>query len=177
MGRDATTLNGNRTMLAMGDPQVWILLAGVVILIFFLMRANRRRWTGGGASGTASTRQSLPTRQAADAAIEQLEELMAQLAELARETSAQIETRSAKLELLLDEADAKIKQIEALAVASTGAVVSPQPAPLEAPPAVKPEHRQVHELADAGQTPVQIASQLGRDVGEIELILALRRKS
>ncbi len=32
----------------------------------------------------------------------------------------------------------------------------------------------VHELADAGKTPVQIAQELGEQVGKVELILALR---
>ena len=34
--------------------------------------------------------------------------------------------------------------------------------------------RRTYELADAGRTPIQIAQQLGQNLGEVELILNLR---
>ena len=37
-----------------------------------------------------------------------------------------------------------------------------------------PRHAQVYDLADEGLSPPEIARQLGRPSGEIELILALR---
>jgi hypothetical protein len=39
------------------------------------------------------------------------------------------------------------------------------------------ERQSIYDLADAGKTPVEIAEETGRDTGEVELILALRRGS
>jgi len=38
-----------------------------------------------------------------------------------------------------------------------------------------PEHRNIFALSDSGQSAIQIAQQLGRPTGEIELILSLRK--
>jgi DNA-binding NarL/FixJ family response regulator len=46
------------------------------------------------------------------------------------------------------------------------------PAPFQ--PELDPRHAEVYALADQGQSAYDIANQLGRPRGEIELILALR---
>ncbi|MCG3179860.1 MAG: hypothetical protein BIFFINMI_02206 [Phycisphaerae bacterium] len=163
--------------LAMTNSQTWILVAGVAVLVFFLLRANRqklanRRAIGAPADDAADTRSGA---RAAQQIRDQLDELMVQLEELARESNATIETRSVKLEVLIEQADERIARMEQLlkdaqARPSAGPQADPGPAP------VNPEHEKVYNLADAGRTPVQIASQVGRDVGEVELILALREK-
>ncbi len=42
-------------------------------------------------------------------------------------------------------------------------------------PQIDPRHAEIYAWADQGRTPREIASQLGRPSGEIELILALRQ--
>jgi hypothetical protein len=103
---------------------------------------------------------------------------------MARQISAQLDTRTAKLELLIREADEKIA-----AMKSAGVRIAESPASIEvkadgpspgnpAPsPAVDSRHAEIYALADTGRGPTEIAEQLGRPRGEIELILALRPRS
>lgn len=158
------------SILAAAEWQYPILLGiGILVVGFAMLRMSRQRQlsrnstSGGGRSAIRS----------AENLRDQLDALMVQLEELARSTSAQIETRYAKLEVLLDDADRKISRLESLLAGEPGGQASGGAPP---PDAARPEHRRIHELADAGRTPVQIAQETGRDVGEIELILALRKK-
>ncbi len=104
--------------------------------------------------------------------------LLVELSAMARQITAQIDTRSAKLELLIKEADEKIAQLREM---TQGTRVSPyaMAAPI-APRSKAPEvpveaaHSEIYSLADEGRSPREIAAQLGRQDGEIELILALR---
>ena len=119
--------------------------------------------------------------------------LLVELSEMARQMTAQLDTRAAKLELLLKEADERIALLRTRG-ASTGyngddpradssaqngsdGVIMEASAPAEARPEQKtdPRHAPVYDLADEGLSPPEIARHLGRPSGEIELILALRR--
>jgi hypothetical protein len=115
--------------------------------------------------------------------------LLVELSEMARQMTAQIDTRAAKLEALIQEADEKIAMLRSLGhdVASRG---GPQGVLIEAKllesdavpmrpaedsvPSVDPRYAEVYDLADEGQTPQDIARHTGRPRGEVELILALR---
>jgi hypothetical protein len=116
----------------------------------------------------------------------QMQNLLVELSEMARQVTAGLDTRAAKLDALIREADEKIAALSALqssvsirrsddpAVQPTmSMVVAPAPAP---PCAYEPDprHAEVYSLADQGQSPSQIAGRLNRPNGEIELILALR---
>lgn len=105
----------------------------------------------------------------------QMTELLVELEQMARQMTAQLDTRARKLELLINEADQKIAALQS---ASDSSAMLPQFIPAEpaaAPRSVAdPRHARVYELADAGQAARQIAHQLERPQGEIELILALR---
>ena len=112
--------------------------------------------------------------------------LLVEMSDMARQMTAQLDTRAAKLELLIKQADDRIAAIKA---ATHGITTVPAEAPSpepeiishpvveRAPPppaAVDPRHAAVYELADQGLSPHEIAQQMGRPNGEIELILALR---
>jgi hypothetical protein len=108
----------------------------------------------------------------------QMQNLLVELSEMARQLTAQLDTRSQKLEVLLQEADEKIAKLQ-----NIGATIEPRPTPIEreawtippepAAPA-DPQHQAVYTLADQGQSAPEIARQLARPRGEVELILALR---
>ena len=123
--------------------------------------------------------------------------LLVEFAEMARQMTGQLDTRAAKLEALLREADEKIAEMRALAeghsvsgrgaqvlveakvreaaaVALTEAVAVGRLAFDDVTSGVDPRHAEVYELADGGQTAQDIARQTGRPSGEVELILALR---
>src|SRR5689334_19506265 len=110
----------------------------------------------------------------------QMQNLLVELSDMARQISAQLDTRTAKLELLIREADEKIAALQAAGgvlptqsstepAAETSLLVSTPP---EAP--IDPRHAEIYALADQGRRPTEIAQQLGRPSGEVELILALR---
>ena len=121
--------------------------------------------------------------------------LLVELSEMARQMTAQLDTRAAKLELLLKEADERIAILRSgepirrqnghhpLADSSAsgdaeGVIVEARAAGIAAlpEPKIDPRHAPVYDLADEGLSPPEIARQLGRPSGEVELILALRRE-
>ena len=116
----------------------------------------------------------------------QMNSALVELADMARQITAQLDARSAKLSALLDDADRKIEQLTRLsqqASASPPGLGSIASAPTDEikpgqPPAELEDarHREVYDLADQGLAPPEIAGRLGRPRGEIELILALRRR-
>jgi DNA-binding NarL/FixJ family response regulator len=94
-----------------------------------------------------------------------------------------LDTRAAKLDALIREADEKIAALTDLRNRTNGTQLGDQVPPNEpAPPKpnpydADPRHLEVYTLADQGQSPSQIAGQLNRPNGEIELILALRPRT
>ena len=111
----------------------------------------------------------------------QMQNLLVELSEMARQLTAQLDTRSQKLEMLLHEADQKIaslKQVTTIpAIGSDSRMSSTEKAAWtisEEPVAIDPRHQEVYTLSDQGQAAPEIARQLDRPRGEIDLILALR---
>ncbi|MCY2951916.1 MAG: hypothetical protein NTU53_08055 [Planctomycetota bacterium] len=107
----------------------------------------------------------------------EMSNLLVELSVMARQLTAQLDTRTAKLELLMQEADQKIAQLKQLTSGSASSSLpslDPSPVSAEPSPAIDPRHAEVYMLADQGRTPAEIAQQLGRPRGEVELILALR---
>jgi hypothetical protein len=119
--------------------------------------------------------------------------LLVELSEMSRQMTGQLDTRAAKLEALLREADEKIALLRSLGGGPgaagaggggpQGVLVEakllesdavPMPAAEDPTPIVDPRHAEVYDLADEGQSAQEIARQTGRPRGEVELILALR---
>jgi hypothetical protein len=102
--------------------------------------------------------------------------LMVEMLETARQMTAQLETRAGRLEVLIQQADERVAALKACtATANATASPSAQVAAndrTETPP--NPRHAEVWAMADQGRSPHEIARQLDRPSGEIELILALR---
>ena len=114
----------------------------------------------------------------------QMQNLLVELSEMARQVTAGLDTRAAKLDALIREADEKIARLASLQQAATNQPsptaaepLAPQPAPPPCAYEPDPRHVEIYTMADQGQTPSQIASRLSRPNGEIELILALRPRS
>ncbi|HEX8340397.1 MAG TPA: hypothetical protein VF624_05765 [Tepidisphaeraceae bacterium] len=125
----------------------------------------------------------------------QMETLLVELNEMARRMSAQLDTRSAKLEAIIKDADGRIAELRdlldaartagsAASAASFDAGASHGPADPVQPGCatsdvidIDPTHAKVHHLADDGKTVGEIAHALDRPSGEVELILALRPRA
>lgn len=114
----------------------------------------------------------------------EMNNLVVELSEMARQITAQLDTRATRLELLIKEADSKIAELQRLQnAAGEGAVSqpakpsapSPDPAPESSPESAEDlRYSEIYALADAGHSAQDIAQRLDRPSGEIELILALR---
>jgi hypothetical protein len=129
---------------------------------------------------------SRPTGLARQRSVERdMSNLLVELSEMARQMTGQLDTRAAKLEALLREADEKIATLRSLQSGGPphGVLVEaklleadavPMRAADDAAVAADPRHAEVYDLADEGQSAQEIARQTGRPRGEIELILALR---
>jgi hypothetical protein len=178
------------------DMTQWVVLCiGVLATLYLVMRGRTR----------AARRQD-PMARAASVGMglaqqrqveRDISNLMVEMLETARQMTAQLDTRAARLEALIGEADAKIEALRGAAV-----VANAPPAPVEALPAPEPSddvekvaaakappmapepkpetppdprHAEVYALADEGRSPGEIARSLNRPNGEVELILALRR--
>ena len=179
----------------------WLAIgAAIFLMAYFVLRpmAKRKQDPLGkmGDTGGSVARQRSVERE--------MSNLLVELSEMARQVTAQLDTRAAKLELLMREADEKIEALQRLqsSLPPAGAVTPPPAAPgqlvfrqsaaerdalmqpLDPPPQpphpppeqpqVDARHAEIYALADEGRSTHDIASHLGRPRGEIELILALR---
>lgn len=160
----------------------WLILGfGVFLMIYVVIRPFLRRKTD--PMDKPAFSRSLSQQRAVE---RQMENLLVELSEMTRQMSAQLDTRATKLEMLLNEADAKIallrqlkQNLESSGTFSRKTDGSENTSPVRSiePDEMDPIHAQVYTLADEGKTVSQIASTLARPSGEIELILALRQRS
>lgn len=195
----------------------WLLvIAGVLTILYALFRGSLKRKKD--PLDKPGPRFSLSQQRAVE---RDVNGLLVEMLEMARQITAQLDTRSTRLQLLIEEADRKMAQLKAMLPPSVAGVAdpgprvgqasslsadetggtpvlrlppaSPSPAAEEPRSAAEPPerdepmrvpaverqisqmHREVYDLADTGRSAHAIAQELGRPVGEIELILALRR--
>ena len=166
-----TTLTDERNLPLLG--------MGALALAYVVLRPMMRR------KRDPLERNVVESSMAQQRAVErQMQNLLVDLSEMARQISAQLDTRAARLQALLDQADQRIAQLRQL----TGAAPSDSSHPgTPSPPATSgetsaaaplsvasPMHTEVYTLADEGRGAKEIAARLNRPSGEIELILALR---
>ena len=166
----------------MNDSQLWVII-GVVLFatIYFvvlrpLMRKKKDPLDRAPAFSSLSRQRDVER---------QMQNLLVELSEMARQITAQLDTRAQKLELLIQEADQKIAQLKngranedattndsSQRESFTANGSSSQPVP----PPDDPRHAKIYALADQGRDANEIAADLSRPRGEVELILALRNK-
>jgi hypothetical protein len=164
----------------------YILLGAGAFLLFYvvlrpLMKRKKDPFERPPATGRLSQQRSVER---------QMESLLVELSEMSRQMSSQLDTRAAKLEFLIKDADERIgrlQQLQQSGPATTVPSFEPVPAVPSAPPTVAaaahhaeppheldPRHEEIYTLADTGKSIAEIATTLARPSGEIELILALR---
>ena len=178
-----------------------LLIIGLGMIAFFALARTRRRVARSQAKSSLSAQERVTQARGSHEVSDRIGELMAELADLARQINGELDTRTARLELLLREADRKIAVLK-----QTSVSVSTKMAALEAsgspgdeggdgdeagemagaedqgaenrdyPLPDTPGNRQVIELIEQGLSGSEIAERLGRPMGEIELIMALRGK-
>lgn len=160
----------------------WAVLAMVILAISYLLLRNSAKKKRDPLNSPA--RMSLAQQRSTE---RQMESLLVELSNMARQISSQLDTRAAKLEALIREADEKLEQLRDAQRSQppmSGRQQHFPPPPIEdrppmrliVPESVDPRHAEVYRLADQGQSAHQIAQRLNRPSGEIELILALRAR-
>jgi hypothetical protein len=155
------------------DPTKWILIAiGGLALAYVLLRPRLKKRDPLADTGP---RFSLAQQRATE---QSMQNLLVELADMSRQITAQLDTRSARLEALIEDADRKIEELRR--AQRSPAATAPlekdgalTPTQIEAAP-IDPRHAEIYALSDGGKSVHDIAQQLDRPRGEIELILALR---
>ena len=156
------------------DPTTrWLMIiAAVLTILYAVMRPSRRK------KDPLNRRDCGPTLASQRQVERDMNNLLVELSEMARQITAQLDTRATKLQLLIAEADQRLERLN-----SGGASGSPERPPshrhadVPAPPPVDARHVEVYVLADQGRTAGEIAAKLSRPSGEVELILALRDRA
>ncbi len=158
-----------------GDPTAkwW---AAIILAILTIVYATTRPWfRKKDPLGKPHKFGSLAQQRSVE---REMQNVLVELSEMARQITAQIDTRAARLEALIHQADERIAALNALPSAasppSKSELKSLAPEAAESAQ-IDPRHAQVYALADQGRSSKDIAQQLNRPSGEIELILALRR--
>ena len=169
------------------SPAQWAVICAVSLFILYtVLRSGRKKKADPLARGPGQA--SLSQERNVE---RQMQNLLVELSEMARQITAQLDTRTTKLALMIDDADEKAAMLQRLIdqcrAAHASAAAPPEVAPAEpASGAVESEpslaladasharHQQVYALADQGHSAPDIARQIDRPRGEIELILALR---
>lgn len=179
------------------EQTIWFLVGtGGLAILYLLMRPRKRK--------DAMSMPSFPLARQREVE-DQMSSLLVELSNMARQITAQLDTRAAKLELLIKEADEKLaalhnanrfigsatienragdlpREIDSPELAALSdarppaeSIVDPPAAPAAAMP-IDSRHADVYSLADEGRSAPEIARLLSRPAGEIELILALRAR-
>ena len=181
------------------DMTQWVVLCVGVMATAYLVMRGRLRKRHDPMARAASVGMGLSQQRQVE---RDVSNLMVEMLETARHMTAQLDTRAARIEALIVEADSKLAALNgALATQPAVAPASAAPAepkekptnaalaPVEEAPPVDepsapemtpetppdPRHAEVYALADQGRSPGEIARSLNRPNGEVELILALRR--
>ena len=191
------------------DSTQWVVLCVGVLATLYLVMRGRAKKPKDPFERTPSIGLSQQRQIERD-----MGNLMVEMLDTARQMTAQLDTRAARIEVLMKEADAKLAALKAATAAlpaapapaalasavvhSVGyatiaaeapitahvpapsalpAPAEPRPRPaksdnLELPP--DPRHADDYRMADQGNSTNEIARQLNRPHGEVELILALR---
>lgn len=178
----ASLLTGSTNTWFTGS-QALVLVAVVGITVLMLISARRKIRESRNTPRTYA-RDLYARLKEEKAAVSDVQEVMLELEQLARQIHGQIDTKFAKLETVIRDADQRIETLSRMVRKADGDQTidvtiddRSRPAEVEAPPIEdgRSQHAEVYRLADAAMGPVQIAQETGKTVGEVELILALRK--
>ena len=164
------------------DDSSLLVIAGMLMLTFTLVRVVRRkRPEMPGDSATTDTREPAPRPFVST------DHLEVKLYNTFRELNARLETKINILNELIIDADRKVEEFQAL----RDEIVSHSHATSSDDSSVVPKeisrlrgegnqapgrYEEIHALADRGMTPVEISQRVDQPIGEVNLILGLRRR-
>jgi len=184
-GAPARSLNDQLSVLLFAMGMVVLVLVSVRML----RRASANRAQKLGMGSTENPRVRVERLRAEAGERQTIDTVMADATELTQRLAAQLENKAVRLETLIAEADDRLVRLER-AHAQRPTPASAAPARTNAPSMASREtsdgsgerehqagHARVFELADQGLSPVEIARAVNQPTGQVELILALRRRA
>lgn len=171
--------------LAVSAPSMvqWGLLLVAGVIVVAIIWSSQRKMSRAARMPNPTDLAAMSDRNRLASATRNLEELLTELDDLSRRIHGRLDSRIARLETLIREADRRIADLSspehdaARAAAAIDVTLSAESPATPAKAEAAPDDRQaaIHRLADGGLTPAEIATELNQPLGEIELILALRR--
>ena len=155
-------------LLAANETMQWVVYGvGALTIFYVVLRPTFRKKDP---LAQANPKLSMAQQRSVE---REMSNLLVELSEMARQITGQLDTRAAKLEALMQEADKKIAELKRLETVHAEPEIRPlDPKPM--PVANDARYSAIYSLADAGHSVQEIAQQLARPRGEVELILALR---
>ena len=150
-----------------GTVLLLVVVVALIIVVIVPRMLRRKRKTPASPFGNTFTAASAKST---------MENLAVQLHEVGREMNAHLSTKMKTLDILIQEADEKIRTLRALAGEETEQSYKPPAQGIPAEETLSPKQLQVYQCSDAGMNSVDIARRTGFQPGEIELILELRKK-
>lgn len=190
--QDVVTLWPGPMLLAQDTPSgsiptsQFLMLAGAILALTLVMISTRRRIRASRADVGPSARETYRRLSHEAETKRDLEAVMLELDQLARQTMGRLDTKFAKLEAVVRDADQRIATLTRLLrepgndppldlTVADEATPGAGQGPAASRASVEPRHAAVYQLADTGMSAIDIARELDRTGGEIELILSLRR--
>lgn len=154
------------------SPQQWAVLAllGFVGLAIIVARWRSRPLDG---SPTQYRREIDSANRETGQIRDDMERLLSELETLSTKLNTQLDQKHAQLQETIRDADQRVFALRALVQAArSGESPAAASAPLSREEARK---ARIYELSEKGMTTLEIARQMEQPVGEVELILNLRR--
>lgn len=176
------------------SKQALLLATGLAGLVVLIASTNRRiRKSRRMSEEPVRNRQELKQRETA--AVRDVEQVMIELDQLSGEVHERLDSKIARLERLIGEADARIARLSSDVTVTSNRRLdvtldaeSPQrpwstnadspregSAPAPSRPEALSQHATLYRLADEGLSTAEISKKTGRLAGEVELILSLRK--
>ena len=161
-----------------------VMLAGAIVGLTILMLSTRRKIRTRTQEPGSTVRQRYAELEGSRATLRHMEQAMLELDQLSREMHARLDTKYLKLEAVIRDADRRIEQLTRIADVAMGkpavdvTLAQEDPrgyAPASESSGLHEQHAVVYRLAQSGLTPLEIATEIAKPVGEVELILALRK--
>lgn len=159
-----------------------ILMIGGVLLMSAILLGRLKRGRRNRSKSMPTPREQINAIRSRAESRTQIEAYKVEAHEFTRQLAAILDTKAARLEQLIADADDRLARLGVASQTTPPPVPPPSPAvlPVGGPrmPSVDPptpdEHERIYRLADAGMDSVEIARQTGKPTGQVELILALR---
>jgi LPXTG-motif cell wall-anchored protein len=158
------------------SSQQWLLLGGLAIVagLFFFIKRREKAFDG----SPKQYRREIDSanRETADIRND-LEKLLGELERLSTKITAQLDEKYGVLQDAVKDADQRIFAMRTLVQAANSMLGPVTPAPERLPSAQDLRTQRIHELSDQGLGVHEVARRLEEPVGEVELILNLRRSN